>query len=245
MPVVTALGHTSDRTLADLVADREARTPTAAAELVVPRKRDLLRQLDERADRLRRAADMVLMGRERTLAQRLASAPVLRDPVRLILLPARTDLAQRQEAIRRLERDAVARRRERLEDFSRRLRQLNPLEVLRLRQRGLDERQLRWARSRERVIGFGGRELERVEALRARMRTSIDRTLRESDRGLVLRAQRLRSLGTQETLDRGFSITRDAAGRVLRTSHEVEPGAAVRVALARGVLDCTVEERRP
>jgi exodeoxyribonuclease VII large subunit len=245
MPVVTALGHTSDRTLADLVADREARTPTAAAELVVPRKRDLLRQLDERADRLRRAADMVLMGRERTLAQRLASAPVLRDPVRLILLPARTDLAQRQEAIRRLERDAVARRRERLEDFSRRLRQLNPLEVLRLQQRGLDERQLRWARSRERVIGFGRRELERVEALRARMRTSIDRTLRESDRGLVLRAQRLRSLGTQETLDRGFSITRDASGRVLRTSHEVEPGAAVRVALARGVLDCTVEERRP
>src|SRR3981081_235597 len=52
IPVVTALGHTSDRTLADLVADREARTPTAAAEIVVPNKLDLLRQLGERGQRL-------------------------------------------------------------------------------------------------------------------------------------------------------------------------------------------------
>ena len=55
MPVITALGHTSDRTLADLVADREARTPTAAAEIVVPKKADLLRQLGERGQRLQRA----------------------------------------------------------------------------------------------------------------------------------------------------------------------------------------------
>src|SRR5438132_538028 len=55
IPVITALGHTSDRTLADLVADREARTPTAAAEIVVPKKADLLRQLGERGQRLQRA----------------------------------------------------------------------------------------------------------------------------------------------------------------------------------------------
>src|SRR5207244_3259674 len=52
IPVVTALGHTSDRTLADLVADREARTPTAAAEIVVPNKADLLRRLGERGQAL-------------------------------------------------------------------------------------------------------------------------------------------------------------------------------------------------
>src|SRR5207248_868756 len=55
IPVITALGHTSDRTLADLVADREARTPTAAAELVVPKKADLIVQLGERGQRLQRA----------------------------------------------------------------------------------------------------------------------------------------------------------------------------------------------
>src|SRR5207253_2985726 len=66
IPVVTALGHTSDRTLADLVADREARTPTAAAEIVVPNKRDLLRQLGERAQRLQRAGLTALRSEEHT-----------------------------------------------------------------------------------------------------------------------------------------------------------------------------------
>src|SRR5438128_11695193 len=48
IPVITALGHTSDRTLADLVADREARTPTAAADTVAPTKGALTGPLAER-----------------------------------------------------------------------------------------------------------------------------------------------------------------------------------------------------
>src|SRR5438067_7062560 len=68
IPVITALGHTSDRTLADLVADREARTPTAAAELVVPKKTDLLRQLGERGQRLQRAGLAALVLPEHQLA---------------------------------------------------------------------------------------------------------------------------------------------------------------------------------
>lgn len=242
MPVVTALGHTSDRTLADLVADREAQTPTAAAELVVPRKRDLLRQLEERADRLGRAAGMVLLAREQALTLRLAAAPVLQDPVRLLLLPARHDLAQRLRAIARLERDAVTRRRDRLEELARRLRQLNPVEVLRQRQRGLEERRTRWMRGLEQVAAVRRAQQEQVAVLTVRMRTGLDRTVRELERGLVLRGQRLRSLGTTETLERGFSICRDAAGRVVRDSQQVASGNPVTVMLARGMLECTVEE---
>ena len=242
MPVVTALGHTSDRTLADLVADREARTPTAAGELVVPRKRDLLRQLGERADRLRRGADMVLLAREQALTRRLAATPVLHDPVRLLLLPARHELSQRQQALGRLEREAISRRRERLDDAVRRLTRLHPLEVLGARLRGLEERKLRLARLFDQAAELRRRQVERVQELRARMRSSLDRTLRELDRGLVSRAQRLRSLGTQETLDRGFSITRDSEGRVLRDSRQVDAGQAVSVSLARGALDCLVEK---
>jgi exodeoxyribonuclease VII large subunit len=54
LPVVTALGHTSDRTLADLAADAECRTPTEAGARVVPRKSDLAAQLRERARRVER-----------------------------------------------------------------------------------------------------------------------------------------------------------------------------------------------
>lgn len=54
LPVVTALGHTSDRTVADLVADAECRTPTEAGARVVPKKADLLAHLRERQRRLDR-----------------------------------------------------------------------------------------------------------------------------------------------------------------------------------------------
>src|SRR6202035_1423488 len=54
LPVVTALGHTSDRTVADLVGDAECRTPTEAGARVVPKKSDLVAQLRERARRPRR-----------------------------------------------------------------------------------------------------------------------------------------------------------------------------------------------
>ncbi len=54
LPVVTALGHTSDRTVADLVADAECRTPTEAGARVVPKKADLLAMLRERERRLQR-----------------------------------------------------------------------------------------------------------------------------------------------------------------------------------------------
>src|SRR2546429_25472 len=54
LPVVTALGHTSDRTVADMVADAECRTPTEAGSRVVPRKADLLARLSELGRRLSR-----------------------------------------------------------------------------------------------------------------------------------------------------------------------------------------------
>ncbi|HET7419850.1 MAG TPA: exodeoxyribonuclease VII large subunit [Candidatus Dormibacteraeota bacterium] len=54
LPVVTALGHTSDRTIADLVGDAECRTPTEAGSRVVPKKADLLQHLTERRRRLER-----------------------------------------------------------------------------------------------------------------------------------------------------------------------------------------------
>src|SRR5919201_2989288 len=66
IPVVTALGHTSDRTVADMVADAECRTPTEAGARVVPRAR----LLEERRGRLASAANRALRSAERTLAER-------------------------------------------------------------------------------------------------------------------------------------------------------------------------------
>src|SRR5262249_53048028 len=70
IPVVTALGHTSDRTVADMVADAECRTPTGAGARVVPRKADLRVALAERQRRVAREAGRLLSSQSERLAQR-------------------------------------------------------------------------------------------------------------------------------------------------------------------------------
>jgi exodeoxyribonuclease VII large subunit len=117
--------------------------------------------------------------------------------------------------------------------------------VLRQRLQGLDERRQRWIRARELLASFGRQEQERVRTLRARLRHSVDRTLRELDGALASRAQRLRSLGTQETLDRGFAIVRDASGRVVRQSAQVSTGHPISIMLAHGALHSTVDRVEP
>ena len=91
LPVVTALGHTSDRTVADLVADAECRTPTEAGARVVPKKSDLLLHLAERRRRLER----VLQQRVTRQAERLERAA--RDLGRLSPV---AQVARREESLR-------------------------------------------------------------------------------------------------------------------------------------------------
>src|SRR5438093_1535715 len=95
LPVVTALGHTSDRTVADLVGDAECRTPTEAGARVVPKKKDLLAALHERKRRLEREINR-RFSRE---ADRLNRAQA--DIARLSPLG---QLARREQAVRELRR---------------------------------------------------------------------------------------------------------------------------------------------
>src|SRR5437899_2070399 len=95
LPVVTALGHTSDRTVADMVADAECRTPTEAGARVVPKKADLVAALHERKRRLEREINR-RFSRE---ADRLNRAQA--DIARLSPLG---QLARREQAVRELRR---------------------------------------------------------------------------------------------------------------------------------------------
>lgn len=218
IPVITALGHTSDRTLADLVADREARTPTAAAEIVVPRKSDLLRQLQERRERLQRAGLTALIS------------------------PGH-QLQRRGDTLRRLAEEVHRRRRERLTALTDMLRQRDPREVLRQRERSLEESRRRLARARDQLMERLGAGRLQVEALRERSASLAERGWRERSTGLQNRAARLLALGPEQTLRRGYSICLDGDdGSIIREAAQTDRGRPIKVMLSSGRLRATVEE---
>jgi exodeoxyribonuclease VII large subunit len=221
IPVVTALGHTSDRTLADLVADREARTPTAAAEIVVPKKSDLLRQLGERGQRLQRAG------------------------LTALIAPAH-QLQRRHQSLDRLAHDLHARRRERLANLEGMLRQRDPREVLRQRERSLQESRRRL----QRIWQVTARRIEtgrlQNNGLRERLIGLTGRGVRERTDGLQSRAVRLSSLAPEQTLKRGYSICLDGSGGgIIRGADQARKGQPVKVLLSAGRLEATVDEAIP
>ena len=218
IPVVTALGHTSDRTLADLVADREARTPTAAAEIVVPKKSDLLRQLGERGQRLQRAG------------------------LTTLIAPAH-QLTLRRQSLVRLSREVHLRRRERIANLDGMLRQRDPREVLRHGERALLESRRRLGQSAEGISRrIAGARLQ-TEGLRERLLGLAGRGLRERAGTLQSRSARLGALAPEQTLQRGYSICVDAAsGSIIREASQSHRGQPVKVLLAAGRLEATVDE---
>jgi len=128
IPVISAVGHESDFTICDFVADRRAPTPSAAAELAVPDKAELLSQLVLLKNRMQRIAASRVTG-ERRILDTLAQSAVLRHPDRM-LDGVRMRLSEAESGLDR----AMQRREEqamnRLQTLSGRLAALNPLAVL-------------------------------------------------------------------------------------------------------------------
>jgi exodeoxyribonuclease VII large subunit len=213
VPVVSAVGHEIDVTIADLVADVRAPTPTAAAELVVPRRLELERRIEELRCALDAAVRRRIEGRGRQLQSLRAR---LRDPRREVRSArARTvdiDLRLRREA-----RRALAGVRESLTVLEERL----------------------WLASPSRRIGAErARAGEAVPRLLAVMRHRC-----EIARERVARlSASLSSLSPLAVLERGYAVVwKEGAERPLRAASEVSIGDRLRIELARGRLRARVE----
>ena len=235
-PVVSAVGHETDTLLSDLCADVRGPTPTAAAEMVVPRQRDLLARVAELrlrlAQRVRRATDA--RRREWSLLDARLSGDRLTAERRRVIdaLVARLERAERADT-------AAARRR--LASLLRRLAEADP------RHRVATGRQ-RQQRLTARLLSAGG-SLVPARRLRAeRLRGVLlgqRRTLTPPRRAAfaALRAQLL-ALDPTAALRRGYAIVqRPADGRAVRDAAEVASGDALRVLLGRGALVATVQAR--
>ena len=266
IPIVAAVGHETDWTLIDLVADVRAPTPTKAAEWAVPKHAELLEQTGKLALRLTIAARRVREGMRTQLRAAARGLPRLGD---LLALPR-----QRFDAVeRRLHRALHANSRAhamRLARASSRLqarllvvrcqRARDRLDALGRRGEGSLARLLAPRRARlERVAGRINRRAvgerirlceERLSALQRRLHRALLGGIAARRRHLEASAKLLASLGYHGVLRRGYALLRDGAGRTLRSVAEARPGKRLEVELADGrfaaqVLGGAADAARP
>ncbi|HET7290820.1 MAG TPA: exodeoxyribonuclease VII large subunit [Vicinamibacteria bacterium] len=217
IPTLSAVGHETDYTIADFVADVRAPTPSAAAEMVVKAKEELslrLRHLDGR----REGALRLRFARTRAALAALAAHRVFEaERGRLRTAAQRTD-----ELVRRAQA-GLTRRGERAREH-----------LLRLDERASAFRFDRQLAARRETL------LRHREGLAGAIRQAI-----EAPRGRLARAAgKLDTLSPLAVLSRGYAVVFDAEGRrIVRRSSEVGPGDALRIRLQAGALRATVTER--
>lgn len=219
VPVISAVGHETDVTIADFVADLRAPTPSAAAELVVARQEEFRAHIDRLAHRLRTAVEASLQRRALRLHQ-LERRPGLAG------WPARVALRGRRVA--ELVYDLGRAIRARLDRHARRAAALTSrLDALDL------GRRLATVRTRLAVAA-------------QRADTAIRRICQQHEAHARSLAGRLDALSPLAVLARGYAVcwTADRTA-IVRDAAAVAIGQPVRITLYRGELDCQVTDRRP
>lgn len=214
VPLVAAIGHESDVSIAELVADHRASTPTQAAMVLVPdasEQRDYLAGREERLRLLLQRAVERARGRIEVAGRH----EMIRRPARIIE-PHRRRVKEADDALTRSMTQGIERRRATLDQLETRLRAAAPGRILSESRRALEE--------------SAGR-LRRLMA--DRVRTSRMRTDHLQEQ--------LRLVGPESVLGRGYALVQDAEGRAIRNASELSPDDLIRATLARGAIVARVE----
>ena len=240
IPVISAVGHETDFTIADFVADCRAPTPSAAAELVVGRKDAFESALRELERRLAAAVS----SRAMTLRHRLTAAGgsfVFREP-RHLLRHYRQRLSACQETLHHSLQSVFRQQQQRVDELSLQMNHRLESRAAALRSRLAaaagsyvlrDPRPLLRA-YRQQLNEYRLQLVHRAETAHRHQRQELAR----------LQAQ-LRALSPRAVLQRGYSVTLREGGAVVRSIDEVQTGDMLTTVLARGAVDAEIRRLRP
>jgi len=213
IPVVSAIGHETDVTIADFVADLRAPTPSAAAEMIVCTRQELLDRIE---------------------ASRLQAGRAIHFRLAMLTRRLHEQAIDRAQAL--LHR-SLARRQQRVDDAGERLRAAVRKHLAgRERARRAFEEQLRWFDLRPRLR----RDRERLSSASVRAAALMRRQMTERRQRFETLSTKLTQLDPRLILSRGYAIVLTDRNRIVREAADAPAGSDVKVMLAKDTLTARV-----
>lgn len=212
VPVISAVGHETDFTIADLVADIRASTPSAAAQLVAAAREEMCARINGFAEDMKKAVRYRLLALRATLSDLESSRAFPQLESRLRTFAQRIDDAgyTMESALR---------------------------ESIRIRraQHGTLALRLSDADLRRRVV----EQRASLSAISGRLQSAFRVALDRDGERVSLAAGKLDSLSPLGVLARGYAIAFDSGGRIIKRPTDINSGDRLRVRVSEGDIDCT------
>lgn len=205
IPLISAVGHETDTTMIDFASDRRAPTPTAAAEMAVPVRLDLLSAVRETGSRLDGSARRYIEKQKLHLERMTAK---LTHP-RVLMETLAQRLDDRAERLQAAVNNNLSRQQQRLQRLA------AGLNILPLKQNVQHGKQ-------------------RLESIVLRLSTTMRLRFEKNTQRLAATAQLLESLSYHSVLKRGFVLVRDAAGNTVMRAADVKPASELTLTFADG-----------
>lgn len=216
IPIISAVGHETDFTIADFAADVRAATPTAAAELAVPHMNDLLDQLMQRKTRLYQSMSAIVKTGKNKLNY-LEQSYLFRNPER-IYEQKWLHLDRLTEKLHHAQNHILLKKKHRYEGLNNGLSRYHPLSIVKS--------------GKERVL--------RAERRLAQESKAVFKSKAGEFSGKVATLEALNPLNI---LRRGFNIAYTEEGKLLKSIHQSEKGDNLAIQLVDGKLFCTINEK--